>query len=309
MGLPEGYVLEIMKPLYGIPDSGLHWYLTYMTHNVEELGMYRSRVDPCILLRRDTDRLLGIVLLQVDVTLGFGNSTFFTDEERASKRFKSKPRTPLTNKPVSFNGLTMRELGPEPTSMETLVPLNNYSAQNDNVNTIEEGHDNPTPLNSADIDQKGEGPHATEQEGPAVGNPLRKRVTFDDDGPKISVDEEQQHDAHLPTCAPSGRPKKVKSHENRVRKLIMKDVVYKITQEEKIEILKIAETARDFVSNRALAQYAGVNFRPDIRCHRFCAPVQLIAPGSAAPSAQDILTLKKVTRFLEGTFDQGLALA
>lgn len=28
MDLPERYVLEVIKPLYGIPESGLHWYLT-----------------------------------------------------------------------------------------------------------------------------------------------------------------------------------------------------------------------------------------------------------------------------------------
>lgn len=30
LGLPDETVLKVMKPLYGIPESGLRWYLTYL---------------------------------------------------------------------------------------------------------------------------------------------------------------------------------------------------------------------------------------------------------------------------------------
>lgn len=47
--LGEDYVLEVIKPLYGNPESGLHWYLTYLSHNLDELHMSRSRIAPCLL--------------------------------------------------------------------------------------------------------------------------------------------------------------------------------------------------------------------------------------------------------------------
>lgn len=35
--LPYGYVVKVVKPLYGIPESGFHWYLTYLTHHLDTL--------------------------------------------------------------------------------------------------------------------------------------------------------------------------------------------------------------------------------------------------------------------------------
>ena len=63
----------------------------------------------------------------------------------------------------------------------------------------------------------------------------------------------------------------------------------------------MVDTVAEFVSHRALAQYIGVNVRPDI-----CTPIQLLAPESIPPSIKEMKTLKKVTKFLKGTAGQGL---
>lgn len=81
---------------------------------------------------------------------------------------------------------------------------------------------------------------------------------------------------------------------------------YRITQEDKISKLEYADTVSivtidQFISARALAQYIGVNTRPDI-----CAPIQLIAPGKDPPSKADIKLLRKITGFMKDTIDQGL---
>lgn len=37
MGLPKGFVLKVVKPLYGMPESPIHWFKTYtdfFTHNM-----------------------------------------------------------------------------------------------------------------------------------------------------------------------------------------------------------------------------------------------------------------------------------
>lgn len=112
LGLPEGTILEVVKPLYGIPESGLHWYLTYLTHHVDNLGMQRSTVDPCVLVLREGTNVKVIVLLQVDDSLEFGDAEFLEEEEAASASFKSKPRVPLGNEPTPFNGVTLRRMTP-----------------------------------------------------------------------------------------------------------------------------------------------------------------------------------------------------
>lgn len=39
MNLDDDEVLIARKPLYGIPESGLHWFSTYHSHHVKRLQM------------------------------------------------------------------------------------------------------------------------------------------------------------------------------------------------------------------------------------------------------------------------------
>lgn len=55
MGLKKEYVLPVIKPLFWIPESGIHLYLTYLKHHTERLGMTRATSDPYVLYRRETE--------------------------------------------------------------------------------------------------------------------------------------------------------------------------------------------------------------------------------------------------------------
>lgn len=96
LGLPPRSVLKVIQPLYGIPESGLHWYLTNLEHHVGEFSMKQSVVDPCFLYKREMRKLIGLVAIQVDDTFGFGTKVFLYHEEEASKVFSSKPRNFLS---------------------------------------------------------------------------------------------------------------------------------------------------------------------------------------------------------------------
>lgn len=61
MVLYEDMVLRVVNPLYGIPESGLHWYLTYTEHHTERQGMKRTTSDPCIMYNRIEGNLRVIV--------------------------------------------------------------------------------------------------------------------------------------------------------------------------------------------------------------------------------------------------------
>ena len=111
LGLQPGFVLKVVRPLYGIPESGLHWYLTYLSHHLETLGMHRATADPCVLIKRSNNEIEGLILLQVDDSLGFCTPNFMEDEERASTVFRCKPRTPISTKPISFNGIYICKKG------------------------------------------------------------------------------------------------------------------------------------------------------------------------------------------------------
>lgn len=93
--------MKAVKPLYGIDESGLDWYLTYLAH-LEVLGMKRIRADPCVLTQHKEKQLTGLVLLQVDDTLGIGTQRVLKIEETASKVFRRKQRVPIAPTPTTF---------------------------------------------------------------------------------------------------------------------------------------------------------------------------------------------------------------
>ena len=106
MQLPKDRVLLARKPLYGIPESGLHWYLTYHKHHTERLGMSAYRSDPCLLYDQRADETVkAVVVLQVDDVFGHGDAAFLEMEEKQSTRFECKPRKELkAGDEAFFNG-------------------------------------------------------------------------------------------------------------------------------------------------------------------------------------------------------------
>lgn len=191
LGMEKGTVLNVLKPLYGITESGLHWYLTYVQHHIDRLGMRQSAVDPCVLIRNSEQGLEGLILLKVDDTLGLGTTKFLEEEQEASKHFRSKPRTKLGPNPTAFNGL-----------------------------------------------------------------------------------EIARHD----------------------------DGIITITQEDKIYRIRTPTSQAELASQRALAQYVGVNTRPDV-----CAAIQLVAPGSKPPTPAEFKSFAKTVKFMQQTKPQGLS--
>lgn len=113
MNLGNNEVLLVKKPLYGIPESGLHWFLTYQSHYKQMLKMHETRGDKCMLYRHTEKFLDGLTILQVDDSFGHGSATFLDDEERESNKFKCKPRDViLPGNSVQFNGVTIYSARP-----------------------------------------------------------------------------------------------------------------------------------------------------------------------------------------------------
>lgn len=108
MNLPPGSVLKVMKPLYGIPESGLHWYLTYLHYHLERIGMTRSTVYPCVPYKYEDEGLVGIIVLQFDDSFGVGREDFLAMEAEAANDFKTKPRTMHGKRGSQFNVLTIK---------------------------------------------------------------------------------------------------------------------------------------------------------------------------------------------------------
>lgn len=106
LGLSNGLVLQVVKPLYGIPEAGNHWYNTYHKHHINRLKMTTSSYDSCLLFNNNNDTF-GIVGLQTDDTLFVANKRFVELEKQnlLHAGFEAKPCEILTNQnPLTFNG-------------------------------------------------------------------------------------------------------------------------------------------------------------------------------------------------------------
>lgn len=107
LDLDLGQAFKVLKLLCGIPECGLHWYLTYLAHHLEVLQMQCARSDPFVLIRERDVLIDGLVLLQIDESLGLVTESFLRHEESGSKVFRSKSRVPITATPTNFNFLTI----------------------------------------------------------------------------------------------------------------------------------------------------------------------------------------------------------
>ncbi|KAK6224925.1 hypothetical protein QIS74_03252 [Colletotrichum tabaci] len=104
---PKGTLLQVIKPLYGLAESGLYWYKTYSEHHKVDLGMKESTYDPCLLYTTEGPDTFGITAMQTDDTLSFATMPFSEKEEAEllKKGLRAKPKTILQQgQGIDFNG-------------------------------------------------------------------------------------------------------------------------------------------------------------------------------------------------------------
>ena len=102
---PEGTLLRVVKPLYGLAESGTYWFETYSQHHQRELHMKPSAFDPCLLISDSGP--FGITGLQTDDTLNIGTTDFLDLEDKALTEagIKARPQKILKDGSTEdFNG-------------------------------------------------------------------------------------------------------------------------------------------------------------------------------------------------------------
>ncbi|KAF1974004.1 hypothetical protein BU23DRAFT_579966 [Bimuria novae-zelandiae CBS 107.79] len=58
---PEGTLLHVIKPLYGIAEAGVHWWTTYYRHYCKELDMSTLIYNLCLLVTNSNADDFGIM--------------------------------------------------------------------------------------------------------------------------------------------------------------------------------------------------------------------------------------------------------
>jgi hypothetical protein len=49
LDLGQGNILQVLRPLYSVPEAGTHWYRTYHAYYINKLKLLTSAYDPCLL--------------------------------------------------------------------------------------------------------------------------------------------------------------------------------------------------------------------------------------------------------------------
>ena len=102
MNLQDDEVLLAVRPLYGIPESGLHRFSRYHKHHLHFLDMKKSTADRCLLYRNEKSKLKGMTVIKVDDRAGHETPGSLNLEEKCSKNFQCKPRQILERGKEAF---------------------------------------------------------------------------------------------------------------------------------------------------------------------------------------------------------------
>lgn len=102
--LAPNQLLEILRPLYGLADSGDYWHATFLKHLKKDLGMHSTACDLSLFFKQLSGTLHGIVATHVDDTLSAGDKKFEQDTRITARRFDAKPREYET---LNFAGVSI----------------------------------------------------------------------------------------------------------------------------------------------------------------------------------------------------------
>jgi hypothetical protein len=102
LNLGQDNILQVLRPLYSVPEAGTHWYWTYHAHHIDKLKLLTSAYDLCLLYNNNV-----VVALQTDDTLFLGTSDYVKTEkaELHKANYLAKLIEELSaNKNLVFNG-------------------------------------------------------------------------------------------------------------------------------------------------------------------------------------------------------------
>lgn len=92
LNLKPNELLLLLKPLYGLTESGDYWGRSFKYHLSEEQGMDHCVNDPVFFYKNLGEELIGLCGTYVDDTLHAGTNEYLKLCEETEKRFKCKPR-------------------------------------------------------------------------------------------------------------------------------------------------------------------------------------------------------------------------
>ncbi len=105
--VPAGYVLELLRPLYGLADSVDYWQAIFAKHLTDDLGMNTVSIDMSLFCRRTSGQATGLLACYFDDTLACGDHSFVEITRKTREAFEVKS---LEHKTMWLSGLYAEKL-------------------------------------------------------------------------------------------------------------------------------------------------------------------------------------------------------
>jgi hypothetical protein len=116
LGLSEGIVLVVIRPLYELPEAALHWYVTYSSFHKNDLRMTSTTSDPRLFFRHQQPSSSSVsldclVAVQVHDSLISGTADLLAEENVAVNHFQCKIAKIVVDggEPIAFNRSELRK--------------------------------------------------------------------------------------------------------------------------------------------------------------------------------------------------------
>ena len=90
--IPCGHLLKLLRPLYGLADSGDYWNETFAHHIKSDLKMQSTAQDISFFFYKARKKLKGLAGTYVDDALFAGDEDFIAHTDKTSENFDSKSR-------------------------------------------------------------------------------------------------------------------------------------------------------------------------------------------------------------------------
>lgn len=90
--LPSDQLLKLLKPIYGLSDSGDYWHATFSNHLIRDLGMTSTTGDLSLFFKVVEGQLREMTGAYVDDTIGTGTTKFEKESITTGERFLSKEK-------------------------------------------------------------------------------------------------------------------------------------------------------------------------------------------------------------------------
>lgn len=90
--LSKNQLLKLLKPLYGLSDSGGNWHAMFSKHLIRVLSMAPTSGDLPFFLKTGEGKLKGMTGAYVDDTIGTVHIAFEKESLLTGERFQSRER-------------------------------------------------------------------------------------------------------------------------------------------------------------------------------------------------------------------------